>query len=308
MPSNAERHKRFPMMHTFVEASVYGAIRGVTGLPLEHPFETVKTRWQADPQKFSCTMEVMKQIYKEAGFKGFFVGLMPNGTRLVVKQSYRWPMMLFLPPFYHRICSPFSPHLSSKSYIAVALEPSQMIPKVLSGATIGVIEAVIVCPLERLKVLSMTPSHPSTQLSNLPLQMVAAELFRGFGATLLRQVMNWTTFLATDQFCRAYAKQMNGDPEGNLPFKCLIMAGFVVGSVNTFICMPLDVVKTQMQKHSPLEEKKVSQAMRYILKNYGIKGLYTGWQVRMIQYFIQSAMTVTMLDRLETSLKKKLPS
>jgi len=119
--------------------------------------------------------------------------------------------------------------------------------------------------------------------------------------------MNWTTFLATDQFCRTYAKKMNGNPDGHLPFKCLIIAGFIVGAVNTLICMPLDVVKTQMQKHSPIDERRIMPAVRIILKSYGMKGLYTGWRVRMCQYFIQSAMTVTMLDRLESSFKNKLP-
>jgi len=180
MSSNVER-KRFPMIQTFVQASVYGAVRGVTGLPLEHPFETVKTRWQADPLRFSCTKEVMKDIYKEAGFKGFFVGLIPNGTRLILKQSYRWPLMLFLPPFYQRICSSYSPHLESQSYLAAALEPSVMIPKILTGGTIGVVEAAIVCPLERLKVISMTSTiNSGSAVAHIPWQSFKTELFRGF--------------------------------------------------------------------------------------------------------------------------------
>jgi hypothetical protein len=45
--------------------------------------------------------------------------------------------------------------------------------------------------------------------------------------------------------------------------------------------------------------------MRDLYQSYGIRGLYLGWQVRMIQYMIQSVFTVTLLEKLERAWDRR---
>lgn len=57
---------------------------------LTYPFSTIRARWQANPfinqtniQKFNNITDVVKYIYKSAGFLGFFEGYLPYLIRVV---------------------------------------------------------------------------------------------------------------------------------------------------------------------------------------------------------------------------------
>jgi len=74
-----------------------GVLRGLMGFPIEQPMESIKTQWQANPSKTS-EVAIMKSIYKEKGiYKGFFAGSLPNAGRVVIKNLYRYPVMIGMP-------------------------------------------------------------------------------------------------------------------------------------------------------------------------------------------------------------------
>lgn len=129
------------------------------------------------------------------------------------------------------------------------------------------------------------------------------ELFRGMRAVYARQISSWASFLVSDNRVKEWEKKRTQTEE--LSFASLMRASFLVGVINTIANMPFDTAKTALQKHDPLPDNNLWKTLEKIYHTHGIQGLYAGWKPRMIQYMLQSAFTVTLLDRLDKSWKGK---
>jgi len=66
--------------------------------------------------------------------------------------------------------------------------------------------------------------------------------------------------------------------------------------------MPFDFVKTQLQKDKNMQDNSF-KILKFYYAEYGIRSLYTGWQFRSLQYFLQSVFTVKTLDYLENKAR-----
>lgn len=85
----------------------------------------------------------MKDIYQNKGIKGFYAGSLPNLTRVLVKNSYRYPLMVGLPKFYN-------------NNLPESINNNKFLLKLLTGSSIALVESIITCPIERIKVYFMT--------------------------------------------------------------------------------------------------------------------------------------------------------
>lgn len=279
-------------LNKYVEASGLGAFRGALGLVIEHPLDTVKTRCQANLGGGS-PLEVFKQTFKEGGIKPFYSGAFPNGLRVALKQAYRYPMMLGLPPFFEQAL-PDSLQTAFPSIVKTA-----------AGITIAGFETFL-CPLERLKVYLMTAEKGEKRIRRFFSQnqnQLFSELTRGLNAVFARQVTSWVSFLVTEDKFKNWERKRTNTTQ--LSFFSLIKVSFCVGCANTLVNMPFDTVKTNLQKKNFIANEGVLKTMLKIVKTHGMRGLYAGASVRLFQYMIQSAVTVTLLDSLESSWKTK---
>eukprot|EP01114_Cavostelium_apophysatum_P023051 TRINITY_DN8565_c0_g1_i1.p1 TRINITY_DN8565_c0_g1~~TRINITY_DN8565_c0_g1_i1.p1 ORF type:complete len:276 (+),score=46.46 TRINITY_DN8565_c0_g1_i1:92-919(+) len=262
----------------FAKASAFGALFGLVCLPFEHPFDRIKTRWQASPDQFRTTWDIVRDIRNNEGLRGFYTGAVPNGLRMTVKQIYRWPLMFLLPPFFQN-------HLP-KSFSDAA------ITKTLTGFTIASLESFIVCPLESYKVWQMTRPKEAPAGGDL-------RYFRGLNAVFARQITSWCTFLLADDVLKRVARKFTGGP---LDLNHLVLIGIGVGIINTASNMPLDVVKTQLQKANNVENRGLWSTGKSIVKQHGFAALYTGWKLRIAQYLIQSTLFVIMSEKVKEAL------
>lgn len=277
----------------FLETSFSGVIRGVLGFPLEHPFDCVKTRWQAKPE-LSSSLKVVQHIYQEKGILGFYTGGIPNGTRMVLKQAYRFPMMAIFPAFYN------------KQLPDDIKKKIPYIEKIMTGVTIASLESFIISPLERLKVWMMT-SGKGKGINKFIVEnrsRLISELYRGLRASYARQLATWTSFEAADGFFKAKAREYT--QKDKLDFIPLFIASLFVAGVNTAVTLPFDFVKTHLQKADPLQSKKVFSNMRQLAQQHGFSVLYTGWRVKMVHYMLHSVYTVALVEKQEQSWKKLL--
>ena len=127
-----------------VQSAFYGALRGLISLPLEHPFESVKTRAQ-NSVSFRSSIDAMSELYRLFGFrKGIYAGFGANSIRVTIKHFYRTPLMLYLPQQFEKTIP--------KKWLDIY--PSGH--KTAAGCAIAFIETFIICPLERIKVVLMT--------------------------------------------------------------------------------------------------------------------------------------------------------
>jgi len=302
----------------FLEASFYGTARALVGLPLEHPFDCIKTVWQANPSHSSVS-DVIRHIYQRGGVSGFYVGIVPNGLRAASKQLYRWPLMLYLPTLFHQTLHSSSPSSSTETSNQNKKRRSLALEKTLTGFSIATIETFAVCPLERLKVWMMSshqlPQEPTRRRGILLFVREAysssslmSELFRGLNAVYARQIVSWVTFLVADDLTKTIARKTTGQEQ--LSFGSLFVCSCFVGALNTATTLPFDVVKTHLQKDNPSKSNKddtnkprgvFKSMIELVRKHNGRVGvLYTGWRIRLFQY-CQSLYTVTLLDRLQAS-------
>ena len=109
-----------------------GVGRSVIGFPLEHPFDLIKVRHQAQMNIHGTQLNeiaIARSIWRAEGVPGFYAGFLANMMRDALKSSYRYPMMLFFPNFYSRFTQ------------------DRYHKKLLSGLTIAALESLIISPL-----------------------------------------------------------------------------------------------------------------------------------------------------------------
>ena len=101
--------------------------------------------------------------------KGFYAGAVPNMVRCVLKNSYRYPLLVGLPNYY-------------KTKLPESIREQKNLLKLLTALSIALVEATITCPVERLKVYFMTTTEKISYLqffSNNQSSLFK-ELFRGY--------------------------------------------------------------------------------------------------------------------------------
>jgi hypothetical protein len=117
---------------------------------------------------------IIKDIYRTKGtIKGFYAGSLPNYARCLLKNCYRYPLLVGLPSFY-------------KQQLPSEVKERTSVLKMLTGFSIALVESIILCPVERLKVYFMTKPTDSVHASyasffkSIEGPGFAKELFRGF--------------------------------------------------------------------------------------------------------------------------------
>jgi hypothetical protein len=262
-------------MDLYAYASVLGVLRALGGLPLEHPFDYIKTQQQISTQSAS---QVVRSTLTDHGVLKFYSGFLPNAVRTSIKQAYRFPLMVATPRFFR----PFVRETTAQT---------------LAGLTIALLESFIICPLERLKVWLM--SKPTS--TSLRANWRSLGLFRGLEPVILKQTVSWTTFMAANSFFKSQFRAIRG--ETDLSFSSVLGVSVLVGLTNTAATLPIDCLKSRMQSYGA-----GNASMRKVLTSllaedrrweHRLRVLYGGWQARLCQFLIHSALTVTVLDRLD---------
>lgn len=262
------------MHQDYSQAFMLGGMKGVLSLFVEHPFDAVKTSCQARQRPI---IPVARDLFAENGVYGFYKGLGPNAIRLISKQTIRSPLFLMVSRGYD-ITLP-DEHLKKHPNLV----------KIYIGFTIASFETLFISPLDRLKVFFITKNGNSNGLNlfyNQNKGALLSEIFRGIGATYARQIASWTSFLVIDRQLIALEKERTGDEVLSLASQFVVSV--VGGGINTLLNMPLDTAKTNLQKEGYLPNAGLWKTILFIYRKHGAKGLYAGWQVRAMQYMVQS--------------------
>ena len=84
----------------YLGSALAGLVRTTVGFPIEHPLDSIKTQWQAKPY-IKNEIVMVREIYNTKGvWNGLYAGSLPNLTRCILKNTYRYPLMVGLPAFY----------------------------------------------------------------------------------------------------------------------------------------------------------------------------------------------------------------
>lgn len=260
-------------------AAVVGMACGAAGLLLEHPLDAIKTYGQAY-QRGSSIFQVIREIQTLKGWRGFYAGFLPNMLRVMVKQAYRYPLILTVPAAFSNVTN------------------SGIVISIASGVVIAIIEVWVMVPFERLKVWLVTYQSDKGGVVlfwNTLKGDVWHTLYQGLGATAMRQLISWVTFLVIHDRLIILAKAWNG---GDVGFSMMAVLGiaFIEGVCNTVVVQPLDCIKTNLQKISPTRAAGLLSEAIGIYRQHGVWGLYAGWDARLIQYMINAAFMTMAIE------------
>ena len=116
-------------------------------------------------------------------------------------------------------------------------------------------EVIIITPTERLKVWLMTKESSNKNIRYF--FQNSNHLFRGLNLVFWKQNVSWVTFLGTDEVMKKFIrKKKNIKDTQMLSFWELLAVSVVVGLVNTSSVMPLDFLKTRIQKYGSEDPHK----------------------------------------------------
>lgn len=146
--------------------------------------------------------------------KGFYAGSLSNFSRMMVKNTYRYPLMIGLPNYF-------------EANFPEPYRDNKMLQKLCAGFTIAAIESTIICPFERLKTYFMTArglradSRVLEEGQKLNINTFVKDsqmglfrsLFKGIGPLFLRQSIAWVCFLQADFRLKQAVRKIKGIPD-----------------------------------------------------------------------------------------------
>jgi solute carrier family 25 (mitochondrial carnitine/acylcarnitine transporter), member 20/29 len=258
---------------------VFGMVSPIVG----HPFDTVKTRMQAEPALQHANIRTaVKTIYTREGLAGFYKGFLPP---LLGSMAFRG--LLF---------SAYAGAYAACEHVPILHEPMPytggLRPSVLIGATVASFaRAAIESPLDFIKVRIMLGKHtmdsshantsaPSTASSikdsakhfvQSPVSTVR-HLYHGFTPTLLRTMgLLGSFFVMVDYSVRWIPEVVNAPVYG--PF----FKGGVCATAAWIFAFPLETAKSVIQADHTGQYKQRGSTMRVLRELVREKGVIKGW-------------------------------
>lgn len=86
----------------------------------------------------------MRHVVATKGIiRGLYAGALPNITRLITRNTYKYPLIVGLPEI-------------QRNKMPGLVRENPALAKLITGTSVALLESLITCPLDRLKVHLMT--------------------------------------------------------------------------------------------------------------------------------------------------------
>jgi len=267
-----------------IEELVYGSIAGAGMCLIGHPFDTMKTRMQADQTSLRVTYN---SIIQKEGLRAFYKGMgTPFATipivNAIIFSSYEISRKYFE-----------SQGKTSMNYIA------------LSGAISGLVNTYIIGPVELVKIKMQMQKDvkafksPLHCIKHIVHRSGVRGMFQGGFATIWAEVPAYVSqFYAYEMTKRTLfgpgcvfgdAKNTSTNPDAPAEvttsvsgWKALV-AGGISGFSAWLVCLPADVIKTKIQYNERgafprlLCDGGFFHVGKQLYGDSGIRGLYRGF-------------------------------
>jgi solute carrier family 25 carnitine/acylcarnitine transporter 20/29 len=142
-----------------------GAVSGMFGVLISHPFDTIKTSIQDNK----------KIVYN---FNSLYRGVLPALSGVGLEKAFV-----------------FGTYMNTKKYLSTEIENNYLVTS-LSGGISGLTASLIVTPVERLKILAQT-GNKITKTDLCP-----KKLYRGISATTTREIPGFAIYFTTYEYLK----------------------------------------------------------------------------------------------------------
>lgn len=222
-----------------------GLIGGSFGTAVAHPFDTIKTVYQSDINgKYKNIIECSKNIYKTEKIRGFYKGVIPPIIGIGFEK-----------------CIVFGTYSNVKNLNIFQNVYSNIF---LAGIISGICCTSVVTPVEKVKII-MQNSKMKEGICKIIKKEGIASLYKGWSATLFREVPGYGIYFTTYEFCKNKYQSIQ-------PYHTMLFGGLSGFNAWLFI-YPSDPVKTLMQN----ENIGLKESVLKIYSKYGIRGFYKGF-------------------------------
>ncbi|CAB3397639.1 unnamed protein product [Caenorhabditis bovis] len=272
---------------------IAGGSAGLIEVCTLHPLDLVKTRLQLPNNK--GMMHCIASTYKHEGVLGFYKGIIPPILASTPKTAIRF--------------------LTYEQYKKVLCDPDvhPTLGLSMAGLLSGMTEAVIVCPLDVVKV-NLQADHSAKGKNTIEM---AKSIYNenGFGRNGLYRAV-WTTMLRNGLFNMFYFGIYDGF-QPNLPdpkdhptaiFFSKVLLGFVAGAIGSCSNIHLDVAKTRIQGPQPDPKIRkyygMTQTIRVVYNEEGARALCRGLLPKIMRLGPGGAIMIIAYEHIDGFLKR----
>ena len=277
----------------------------VAPLPVDsQPLDTVKTRMQSIHTRglYSGTIDALVTIVRKEGWRAWFRGI---AAPLLGNAPVNAVMFAAYGNAKRAMDLEWGPDPPGKTSHAKAA---------IAGGWGGLLQCAITTPMELIKCRQQVTQGRTGHIPGMgdTVRALVSEaglvrgLFRGFGATVLRDVPSFAAYFwayeVTKDALRAYAGIPCVDKRGKVvvaPVWVLLTAGSVAGVATWVSCYPIDVVKTAQQtlpEGTPASERTIAAVTRRIWRSEGAIGFTRGIVPTVVRAVPSNAVTFLVYE------------
>lgn len=264
----------------------FGAVSGMVGKLVEHPFDTIKVRQQSTNSQMS-TLTMIGDTYKNEGLiLGFYKGLRAPLIGACMENA-----ILFTG--YGIGTNFFKKHIGN--------EELPFWTKCVSGGFAGFLASFALTPVELIKCqlqvlniskISNSASHSYSSLIRHVLQNKGVlGLWHGWSSTCFREILGTSIWFGSYEYANKYLQD-------NTPIKndfSLLLSGAFAGFMFNLSAFPMDTIKSNIQTYEILNGKashdiSFSYMVKKLYKSGGIKGFYNGLGITLLRAMPANAL------------------
>lgn len=251
-----------------------GTIGGISQVLVGQPFDTVKVRLQSAPEgTYSGALDVIKQLIKNEGFRGFYKGTLTPLVGVGACVSVQFSVNEFMKRHY-------DDKLNGK--------PLSLGQFFNCGAVAGFANGFLASPIEHIRIRLQTQTG-NQKLFNGPLDCakklyqtngLVHGIYRGLSPTLIRESIGLGIYFATyEALIKRELSSHTNLIRKDIPGWKLCLFGGLSGYTLWIAIYPVDVIKSKLQTDSLTLPKYKSSldVIKDITKSSGIKGFYRGF-------------------------------
>lgn len=258
-----------------IKAFLAGGFGGSCCVIVGHPLDLIKTRLQTSTE-YKGMVDCGLRTFRADGIRGLYRGM----ATPLIGQPPMWATYFW----GFEVGKQFAHQLEGSKYGEDQLSQKGVL---FAGGFSALPGTLIMTPTERIKVLLQVQGiKGGPQKYNgamdctkqiLRNEGVFGGLYKGFGATLMRDGPGCVAYYGAYEFCGRALTPHGPDgkpqPKSNL---AILTAGGLAGMAMWIIAVPPDVIKSRIQSNPELYPGGISQVAKEVMQKDGILGLYKG--------------------------------
>lgn len=242
-------------MYDYTTSLVPGASQAIVATLVGYPMETTKTRLQTG--MYNSTFECVKSTIRKEGFASFYRGVSSPLISHLLKRPYQFAIAEMIKS--NKVLDKFS-----------VFRDRELLQNYMIGLSIGMTGALFGNPLQIIKVQSQLARKGEYR----GVSSIVRGIYKNRGIRGFYQGFRWTMFKDASfgsMFVGTYFTLRDQFPD-TLMYKAV--SGSMAHAVSWFCLIPIDNVKTNMQKRD--QNMTGSQYVINTIKKNGIRYLWRG--------------------------------